>query len=312
MVGFSINIHLMKKWDKVLTITLSFVTLVIFSFLLVGCTKDTSSYSEVYLVEIGFNEQSVMYDSISTAYDLNNSTEDLSSMKVRVGYLGLCVEFNDDLICDYSKNTETFDNYPSISLYDSSSNKTTASLDLIKLSKELNQKIASPDILIIALSLNLLIFLNQFYLVIPFMPYKYYSIIFGISACTANVIIWGCGAISGHVISDSVSKLISISSLYILDGSVGKRFKIMSWFCFAALAVIGIVDGILLFKEIKLRKENQQVGAQQKLEKQKFSGFGTGNKASSLSSYNSDGTNSLSNSSGNGSQGSKWNQRQFV
>ncbi|GMF58077.1 unnamed protein product [[Candida] boidinii] len=86
----------------------------------------------------------------------------------------------------------------------------------------------------------------------------------------------------------------------------------MSWFCFAALAVIGIVDGILLFKEIKLRKENQQVGAQQKLEKQKFSGFGTGNKASSLSSYNSDGTNSLSNSSGNGSQGSKWNQRQFV
>ncbi|ODV85671.1 hypothetical protein CANARDRAFT_190234, partial [[Candida] arabinofermentans NRRL YB-2248] len=248
-----------KKLPNVFLATLLFINAFLLGFLLLGCESTESSKSSIYLIKYSFNESSSVYPMIESAYNSINETV-LSSMVVKVGYMGICIDVNDTMSC-----TQTFKNsnavtsirskYPSVSIYESSSNSTDSSLSLLELGLEFNQEIIHPYVLIVSFSLNILGLINQIYGSIGFVPYRSVSFLISLILSFICSIIWGVGSMWSHVAVETSVASLSLTSLSILQGEVGNKGRNITWTSFAIFLIVLFFSAWNFIKDLKKKKK---------------------------------------------------------
>ena len=226
------------------------------SYLLLGCTKTSSAFSSIYLLEYRFNETSPMYSLIEEAYEAKNSTN-AAYMNIKIGYYGTCIEQgdaeNDDksLSCDYTSNMDLYNKYQAISLYGTSASDATGSLDLVGIATSIQKHVIRPYLLWISIVLNVMLFAILFYCSFPFVPAREASKRISIILSLILTLIWAIGAMWAHIAVKSGVQLVEPSSMNIIEGSIGTKSEALTWSSFTFYCIVSILLVILHIKDIK-------------------------------------------------------------
>ncbi|ODV94598.1 hypothetical protein PACTADRAFT_81170 [Pachysolen tannophilus NRRL Y-2460] len=216
-----------------------------------GSTKSSDTYSDIYLIEFSFNKSSTIFPLIEDSYE-EEGTGSIANMTVRTGYLGLCVIESTNITCSSRSDLTIFDSINGVSLYDSSSNETTASLDLIHIAGEFANKASNPYLLMVSLGIIVALFCNILYSAVPYLPFKNYSNKLTLILSSITTLLWGFGAMWSEICGKSVKRLIEPGSMYIITATQGSKALAMIWTAFTMIFITCIGCFILYLKDAKI------------------------------------------------------------
>lgn len=250
-------INTLRKLPRASIILFLIITTFLLSFLLLGCSKTSSTYSSVYLISYKYNSSSSFYSLIESAYNKKNLTG-YEDMEVRANYLSICVIINDDETCTSRGDLSQYTGLTKVNIYSQTSNSST-SLDLVNLASDFSNEVVHPYVLITTLILTLTLMLCIFYLIVPGLPKKSLINKFNLVLSLTLVLLWGLGAMWSHVAANSGQLLVENSSMGIIAASVGKRAAAMTWAAFAFLTIVGISVISMYLKELHAQIEDVKV-----------------------------------------------------
>lgn len=252
------------KLLKTIVPLLTFITIFLLCFLLAGCAFNRSSFTDVYMVKLKFNESSSFFSNIQNAYALQNSSSKYANMTVRVGYLGMCVDLDGETTCSVDSQVDTkFSSFAGVSLGlelpSSSGYNTTASsvINLITIAKDFSN-VCHPFTLIATLVISLILFLMIFWVSIPFFPWKFPIRKLTCLLSFANVLTWGLGSMLQQQAISTAKKIVGPSSLNILVCSAGSRSIAMTWTAFSFILLVFMGTLISFFQETKKMNKNSE------------------------------------------------------
>ncbi|KAG7879709.1 hypothetical protein KL938_003762 [Ogataea parapolymorpha] len=249
-------VFLLRKGPKLLVFLLLVVNVFLLAFLLVGCTNSSSQYSNVYLIEYKFNQSSAFYSKIENAYS-NSNNDDLTSMRVYVGYRGICVKTDNATSCSTNfENTNYKEAYPGVSLYNTDANSTSSSLSLVDMAVKFNTKVTQPYILMASLVLTLFLLANLLYGCIPLLPWKWVASYTSFALSSILCILWGIGGMWVDVAAKSGAVLGATASMTIIEASIGHRAAAMIWCSFSFYVVSLVCTSVGLGKQIRSKQES--------------------------------------------------------
>ncbi|ODQ83048.1 hypothetical protein BABINDRAFT_5919 [Babjeviella inositovora NRRL Y-12698] len=190
---FSLSFFVIRKLPRLFIALLLFISIFLLTFLLFGGTSESSVYFNSYLIEYRFNPDASVFGLIQDTYTKKDLKE-LLSMKVRAGYLGICVDLNGTTLCAPRGNLTAFDKYSGISSFKTGNNSTLPSaLSLVELAGLFSNRIVHPYILIATDILTAFSFIFILWSMFPFLPANNLSkkILLVISPTIA--LLWGLG-----------------------------------------------------------------------------------------------------------------------
>ncbi|KAG7711390.1 hypothetical protein KL914_000032 [Ogataea haglerorum] len=249
-------VFFLRKGPKLLVLLLLVINIFLLAFLLVGCSSSSSQYSNVYLVEYKFNQSSAFYNKIENAYSRSNN-DDLTSMRVLVGYRGICVKTDSATLCSTNiEKTNYKEIYPGVSLYNTDANSTSSSLSLVDMAVEFNTKVTQPYILMASLVLTLFLLGSLLYAYIPLLPWKWVAPYTSFALSSVLCVLWGIGGMWAHVAAKSGAVIGTTASMTIIEGSIGHRAAAMIWSSFSFYVVSLVCTSVGLAKQIRSKQES--------------------------------------------------------
>lgn len=220
---------LLKKLPKLILVLIVFITVFLLGFLLIGCMDTPNTFSDVYLVELSFNESSPLYSNM--ARQTLNKTSDL---RISTSYLAMCVELGGTTTCASSFNTSSF---AGVSVENT---KSEANIDLLQVARVFSSN-CHPRLLLAVLGLTVILFFVMIWAVVPFIPGKIWAKRISCGLLGLDTLLWGLGAMLQHEAVTSAKKFITASSAYLIQIKLGTRAEAISWtsFSFLLLTCIG-------------------------------------------------------------------------
>lgn len=242
------------------SLVLLFITGFLLGFLLIGCLDPTSLFSNVYLSKFEFNKTSDLYSNVRAAYKSTNSSTELAEMSIRVGYLGVCVNIQQNMTCTSFSTLNTLANVSGISIIPTSTKSTQPQLDLVGLAKVFSN-ICHPHILMTVIILVLVMLLLITYSSIPGFPGRQRTtmITTGFALCT--VLLWGLGAMLQYECVSTTKKIVAKSSMGVISAGAGSRAQAMSWTSFAFIFIV-FLDCV--YRVVRILRENKKRGVAEK------------------------------------------------
>lgn len=252
--------YVAKKSTKFLALVLNFITIFLAIFLLLSCYNEQNK--STFLASYQFEKHSPFYDTITKSFMQSNRTMGLEKIKVRTGYMGVCIENipknynlnNQQLssICYPRKNITNVDLYKDIAITmssaastkNSSSNKISSDLNILELGSLTSVNVIHPYLLMCTVILIIIEFLLLIYTLLPKAPLrnKFNRVLFIESMIIS--LIWAMGAIWAHIGVHASFRFIPAASMHIIYVYKGKKAASMSWFIFAFQLVVSIIIGI--------------------------------------------------------------------
>lgn len=225
---------LLKKLPKLILVLIVFITVFLLGFLLIGCMDTPNTFSDVYLVELRFNESAPLDSNIERAHKTLNKTSDLSSLRISTSYLAMCVEIGGTTTCASSFNTSSF---AGVSVQNT---KSEANIDLLQVARVFSSN-CHPRLLLAVLGLTVILFFVMIWAVVPFIPGKIWAKRISCGLLGLDTLLWGLGAMLQHEAVTSAKKFITASSAYLIQIKLGTRAEAISWtsFSFLLLTCIG-------------------------------------------------------------------------
>lgn len=228
---------------RFLALAFFFVTVMLLSFLLLGCVEAAATYSNVNLA-------SVRYNLSLDASDTKNSP------KLLLGYLNACYQKDDSITCSsYGKlssivDVDSFDN----------------DIDILQIAQKFSST-CLPYILIVTICLTLSALAVHAYSLVPILPAKLAAKKVCMALTIFNVIFWGLGAMLQDKLVGTAVALAGTLSMNALEMTIGTRAQGMTWTAFAMMVVAAGCCGFEMFRSRKnsdkLRKQeimqNQQI-----------------------------------------------------
>ncbi|GMM44702.1 Fig1 protein [Pichia kluyveri] len=211
-------------------------------FVMNGATHDSSGYSSLYLYEYQFNNQSDISNLLATQYSQQHDGKKLSDFSMKVGFMGICVDFGDDLDCGYTSDMKTDydDKVPSFSVTNNKNTTSSATLELFTLAETLQNKATKYQIFIVEIITLLVLLVAQLYNMISFLPFQIYIQWFILFVLTVFFTII-CISISWVMIScANVMNLGSVMTMNILSFAQGKKPQNVLWAAFA-LCILQVI-----------------------------------------------------------------------
>lgn len=196
-----------------------------------------------------------MYPLIEEAYNSKSATK-VGDMVIKVGYMGVCVDFSDSLNC--SSDLGDFKGISGVVLYDSNSNSTAATLNLIEIAHTISNKAIQPYVLMATLVLVLCWFLIILYTSLKFLPGQHIAQKLSIILAPATCTLWAFGSMWAEVASRASVDIIEPSSMNIVTGSVGMRAKAMTWTSFSFIMATTLGCLLIYWKESRERGKSEK------------------------------------------------------
>lgn len=249
-------LFLVKKLPKLLILLLLIINVFLLGFLLAGCYSSSSTYSSVYLAKVQYNLSSDLYDNVKAAYKSQNSSTELSSMSLKIGYVGVCVDASNKTTCTSYGELSSLSEYAGISIIPTTSKSKSRQIDLINIVQTFRD-VCYANVLIASIILTLLLLLIHFWTIIPLVPGKHLSRKICCFLSAANVLLWGLGAMLQHEATKAASKLLGPASMTVLSVTVGQRAEAMTWTAFTFLLIICI--GAIFTYIYELKREIREI-----------------------------------------------------
>lgn len=263
--------YLAKRSTKFLALILNFITIFLAIFLLLGCYNE--KHKSTFLASYQFEKHSPFYDTITSSFMQSNKTMGLEKIKVRSGYMGVCIEnipTNYDLnnqkltsICYPRKNLTNVDLYKDIaitmssasSIKNDSSNALSTDLNILQLASLTSVNVVHPYLLMCTTILVIIEFLLLIYTIIPKLPLRNKVSKFLLILSMIITLIWAMGAIWVHIGIHASYRFIPVASMNIIYVYKGKKAASMSWLIFAFQLVVAI---IITIKEWQNRRYDEE------------------------------------------------------
>lgn len=270
MAGAAIWLFL-RRIPRGIALLFNFIIIFLTIFLLVGCYN--LSNDNTYLVRYEVDKASPFFDVIKTSFASQSRTEGLEKVKIRSGYMGICVEKvpttynlqNEELTsyCYPRKNltgTPLF-NDMSIQLFNTNSKNSSnpIQLNILQLAQLTSVNVVHPYILMATIILTLIQFLTILYQILPYLPYKNQLNKFLLLLSPVLVLVWGMGAIWMHVGIHASSRLVPAASMGIINVYTGHKAASMAWFSFAFLLVECIILWAIHVRDLRDLNEEATV-----------------------------------------------------
>ncbi|GMM28814.1 hypothetical protein DAMA08_015300 [Martiniozyma asiatica (nom. inval.)] len=209
-------------------------------FLLNGATHNSSGYSSLWLVDYKFNNESSIYSMVASQYAKINDGAQLSDFSLKVGYLGMCVNFgsssDEENDCGYTNDISNLysTEMPDFTLTSSSSNSTTkAELQLLDLAKDFQKKVMKREIYSVQLIFLLALLVVQTYYCIGPLPFQNYALLLAIFMLCASFVILSIITVWVVVADYTVSVLGEVTSLNILQVLQNGKVTNILWAAFS-------------------------------------------------------------------------------
>lgn len=242
---FSLGLFFAKKTPKLLCTIITIVNIVMIFFVVNGSTHDSDAYSNLYLVEYKFNTESAISPILSSQYSQQHKNSSLNNFSMKVGFMGVCVDFGNDLNCGYTSDMETaYENeVPSFSVVNNESENNTTitnstihtssvSLELFEIAQKIQNKSIKYHIFIVEIVYLLFLLLIQTYSLIGFLPFQIYVSYF-ISFVLGSFMVILCISITWLMVSchDLVS-VGMVMTMNILSFTKGNKTQNILWAVF--------------------------------------------------------------------------------
>lgn len=241
---------LIKKLMKFVLLVLLFITVFLLSFLLIGSTDASGTYSSVYLTRLEFNQISELYSNVQAAYKSSNISTKLAEMSLSVGYLGVCVNIDKSLQCTSYNDLDSISDYTGISIIPTAKNGTTDQLNLVTLAKTF-RKVCYANVLIAAIALTLLSLIVMFWNIIPLVPGKSMAKKVACVLSAANLLVWGLGSMLQHEATKAARHIVGPASMNTVSSTIGKRAEAMTWTAFAFLLIVCMGSVFVYIRDLK-------------------------------------------------------------
>ncbi|SMN21419.1 similar to Saccharomyces cerevisiae YBR040W FIG1 Integral membrane protein required for efficient mating [Maudiozyma saulgeensis] len=253
--------YIAKRIPRGIALLLNFITIFLTIFLLIGCYN--SSQDSTFLVRYQINSKSSFYGSIQSSFKESSSTVGLEKVKIRAGFMGICIDkvpttYNlqgtqETQICYPRKNLTTTNLYRdlSIDLLTTSSNSSSASLNVLQLGELTSVNVIHPYLLMATIVLTIIMFLSLIYVIIPGLPGRNYLSLFLLLLSPTLVLISGMSAIWTHIGIHAAHKLVPAASMGMVSVYTGRKAASMMWFGFAFLMTICLILYGLKLKELR-------------------------------------------------------------
>ena len=242
---------LLKKLSKFFLLVLLFITVFLLSFLLIGSTDTSSTYSSVYLTKFEFNKSSDLYSNIQAAYKGSNISTKLAELTLSVGYLGVCIDIDNSLQCTSYNDLDSISNYTGISIIPTTKNGADQ-LNLVDLAQTF-RKVCYANVLLAAIVLTLLSLAVVFWNVIPLVPGKSMAKKIACVISAANVLVWGLGSMLQHEATKAARHIVGPASMNTVSATIGQRAEAMTWTAFSFLLIVCMGSVFVYIRDLKER-----------------------------------------------------------
>ncbi|CUM64288.1 uncharacterized protein PRCAT00001886001 [Priceomyces carsonii] len=239
---------LIGKIPKLITVISLFISVFLLSFLLMGCLDTSSTYSDVYFASLSYNKSSGFYSEVEAKYKDSNSSSTLAKMSVRIGYIATCVALDGKFTCTSFGSLLKLSSYSGISLLEDADDAND--MDLVKIAKDINET-CHPRVLMAAIIITLVLLVVLCYVSIPLLPGKNLGRKFICLLSSANVLLWGLGAMLQHQAANTSKQIVGSASMNIVSASIGKRAEAMSWTAFSFLLIVCLGSFFTYIREIR-------------------------------------------------------------
>lgn len=243
---------LIKKLMRFFLLVLLFITVFLLSFLLIGCTDTTGTFSSVYLTKLEFNQTSDLYANVQAAYKGSNISTKLAEMSLTVGYLGVCVDIDNSLQCTSYNNLDSISDYTGISIIPTTKKGTPEQLNLVELATTF-RKVCYSNVLLAAIVLTLLTLVVMFWNLIPLVPGKSMAKKVACVLSAANVLVWGLGSMLQHEATKAARHIVGPASMTTVTSTIGQRAEAMTWTAFSFLLIVCMGSVFVYIRDLKER-----------------------------------------------------------
>lgn len=250
MFGLSV----IRRTPRVFLLLLLFIAVFLLAFLLLGCTNPSSTFSNVYLVDIQFNKSSELFPNIQLAYKGSNNSQDLSLLAIRANYLGVCVDIgNSPKTCTGYGSLGQLSEYTGVSIVPTSSDSSQKQLDLVAILKQF-LALCHSHVMMAAMVVTLVLMVTILWALIP-LPKKDVANLVSLVLAFGDVLLWGLGAMLQHEGTTAAKNLILSASMHTVTAAEGKRAEAMTWTGFSFL--LAVVGGLFVLQigDMKRSKE---------------------------------------------------------
>lgn len=232
---FSFGLFFVKKAPKLICTLLTIINIVMIFFVMNGATHDSSGYSSLYLYEYQFNNGSDIAGLLATQYSQQHDGKSLSDFSMKVGFMGVCVDFGKESDCGYTNDMKTDydDKVPSFSVTNNKNSSSSATLELFTLAETLQNKATKYQIFIGEIIVLLALLITQVYNMISFLPFQMYIewLILSILGSFFTIL---CISITWLMVScANVMNIGSTMTMNILSFSQGVKPQRILWAAFA-------------------------------------------------------------------------------
>lgn len=229
---------------RFLALALFFITVMLLSFLLLGCVEAAATYSNVNLATVRYN---LTLDAIDT--------DTKTPPTLLLGYVNACCQTDDNITCSsYGKLSSIVDD-----------DTFGSDIDMLQIAQKFSST-CLPYILIVTICLTLAALAVHAYSLVPILPAKLAAKKVCMALTIFNVLFWGLGAMLQDKLVGTAVALAGTLSAYALEMTIGTRAQGMTWTAFAMMVFAAGCCGFDMFrsqKESKLRNrekvQNQQI-----------------------------------------------------
>lgn len=216
-----ITIFLLCKRQKIVAVY--FCTFLTKGFLILSCTSPGSAYTNAYLIKL------VSSPSNSTT---TNST---SNYTVLTGFLSICAENDNSLLCAGRGNT-------------TASSQIAGNTDPVDIALLFSNHLVNFYFACISMLLTLLALGCSIWSSVPFTPQKYLSLRIGLLSALAALFIWCIGSVWLHVaVSSTVRVVQQVSSE--VKAVEGSRSAGMNWTALVFLILSTCISYLIYRRE---------------------------------------------------------------
>jgi hypothetical protein len=263
----SFGLFFAKKAPKFLCLLLTIINIVMIFFVMNGATHDSNAYSNLYLVEYKFNQTSDISGLLAEQYTHQHNGTKLNDFFMRVGFMGVCVNFGGNditdggLDCGYTSDmNEKYDNeIPSFSVTSGKNNTSNAALQLFDIAYTIQNKTIKYQIFIVEIIFLLVVLVAQLYNMIGILPFQIYMEYFIILTITSFFTIVCISITWLMVTQQNLQSIGNVMTMNILTFTQGNRPQGILWAVFAlAIIQLGFYVWNILKKEAVLSNMNMK------------------------------------------------------
>lgn len=237
-----------------------FITIFLLTFLFIGCTSPSSSFSSVYVIQYQYNQNSTLYSNVENEYNGKNLSG-YSTMQIRAGYLSVCaLNDNNSPTCASKSNLSALQNYnQGIDMYNSTSIQASiAAVDPLQLAQSFSNNIINPYFVLISLFFTVVGFVSTIWTGTSFLPQHKVMHQVWLYSIGLGWLFWVIGGIWLRVAANASVQTIQQSSFTLLQAEMGSRASAMGWTAFAFLT-LSVIGGISLQYKHRLNVDDAKV-----------------------------------------------------